>query len=354
MSIAVDYIIVGQGLAGSALAWELLSRGKRLMVFDEPLKNRASKISAGICNPITGRVMTKTYLADTLFPYLNRFYLDAEKSLSRKVFYPLPIYRPFLSSEEVIQWKMKMEFETMRTFVTHLQDEPLLSDSLNNPFGGLMVGQSGYLDVTGWTSAVQLSLIENNAYREEFFAENELEAGDTIRYRDVVASKIIFCNGLSARQSSWFNWLPIKPLKGETVTVAMDIDASWIISRGVYLVPGKEANTFIVGSTYKHMPFEEAPSEEGLTQITSRLRELVRVPFRVIHQDWGIRPTVSDRRPLLGHHPANDNVVIFNGLGTKGVSLAPYFAKSLTDWMEDRAELPEEVNIYRFKSLYSK
>ncbi len=354
MSIPVDYIIVGQGLAGSALAWELLRRGKRVMVFDEPQLNRASKISAGICNPITGRVMSKTYLAEKLFPHLNRFYVEAEKSLSRKFFYSLPIYRPFLSTEERIQWKEKMKSEAMQQFVMHLQEEPVLSDSLNNPFGGLVIGQSGYLDVAGWTSAVQEVLLEKLAYRDEHFIESEAEVGDTIRYREFTASKIIFCNGLAARQSSWFHWLPIRPLKGETITVRMEFDASRIVSRGAYLVPGREKDVFIVGSTYKHMPFEEAVSGEALTQITSRLRELIRVPFQVIHQDWGIRPTVSDRRPLLGHHPDNRNVVIFNGLGTKGVSLAPYFANCLTDWMEDLAELPEEVNIYRFKALYSK
>ncbi len=354
MSTTVDYIIVGQGLAGSALAWELLRRGKRLIVFDEPAKNRASKISAGICNPVTGRVMTKTYLAEDLFPYLNRFYPEAEKDLKRKFFYPLPIYRPFLSTDEMIQWKAKVESDAVRQFVTHVQENPLDPDSLNNPFGGLVVGQSGYLDVAGWTSAVRDALKESQAYRDEQFVESELETGDVIRYREFTASKIIFCNGLAATQSSLFSWLPIRPLKGETLTVHMEFDTSRIISRGVYLVPGQERNVFVAGSTYKHAPFEEAPSGEALAQITSRLQALVRVPFQIVHQDWGIRPTVSDRRPLLGHHPENRNVVIFNGLGTKGVSLAPYFAKCLTDWMEERAVLPEEVNIYRFKPLYSK
>ena len=354
MSTTVDYIIVGQGLAGSALALELLRRGKRLMVFDEPAKNRASKISAGICNPVTGRVMTKTYLAEKLFPYLNRFYPETEKILNRKFFFPLPIYRPFLSADEVIQWKAKMESEAIRSFVTHLQEGPLQPDSITNPFGGLHIGHSGYLDVVGWTSAVRALLNERNAYREEHYTETEVEAGDTIQYREFTASKIIYCNGLAARQSHWFQWLPLKPLKGETLTVHMEFDPGRIVSRGVYLVPSQEKNVFVAGSTYKHLPFEEAPTEVAFKQISSRLSELVSIPFRVIHQDWGIRPTVSDRRPILGYHPDNRNVVIFNGLGTKGVSLAPYFAKCLTDWMEDRIVLPEEVNINRFKSLYSK
>ncbi len=353
-STTVDAIIVGQGLAGSALAWELLQRGKKVMVFDEPYMNRASKISAGICNPITGKVMSKTYLAERLFPFLNAFYTTAESLLHRRFFYPLPLYRPFLSSGEQKQWKDKAFTPEFQPFLSHVQDTPWLPEMMNNPFGGLVISQSGYLDVDGWVSAVREALIEQQAYRAEYFNEQQLEVGETISYRDVSALRIVFCNGLAATKSTWFSWLPLRPLKGELITVRMTFDASRIISRGVYIVPGREAGTSIVGSTYQHIPFEEHPTEEAQTQLTGRLTRLISVPFKVVHQDWGIRPTVTDRRPLIGHHPAHGNVIIFNGLGTKGVSLAPYFAKAMVDAMYNGPSLPEEVNILRFKSLYSK
>ncbi len=56
---------------------------------------------------------------------------------------------------------------------------------------------------------------------------------------------------------------------------------------------------------------------------------------------------------MLGAHPENKNVVVFNGLGTKGVSLSPYFAHHLATWLEGNGDLSTEVNIYRFKALYS-
>jgi glycine/D-amino acid oxidase-like deaminating enzyme len=126
-----------------------------------------------------------------------------------------------------------------------------------------------------------------------------------------------------------------------------------IISRGVYVVPTPTAGEFIVGSTYQHEPFPPAISEEGKAQLLERLARLVNLPAEPVHQDWGIRPTVTDRRPLLGSHPRAANVIIFNGLGTKGVSLAPYFASRLADWVDGIAALPDEVNISRFKALYS-
>ena len=127
-----------------------------------------------------------------------------------------------------------------------------------------------------------------------------------------------------------------------------------IYNRGVYLVPTTEENKFKVGATYQHPPFLEGTSESALQELVSRLDELVAVPYEIIHQEWGIRPTTPDRRPFLGHHPDNKNVIIFNGLGTKGVSLAPYFASHLISWLEGNGELSPEVNIYRFKALYSR
>jgi len=289
-----------------------------------------------------------------LFPFLNVFYPSAEKLLHRKIFYSLPLYRPFLSKIEQEQWKEKAGMPEMQAFISHVQDTPWVPEMMNNPFGGLVVSQSGYLDVDGWVSAVREALVDQQAYRGEHFDEQQLEVGETITYRDISALRIIFCNGLAAMTSKWFSWLPLRALKGETITVRMATERSRIISRGVYVVPGRETDTFIVGSTYQHRPFEERPTREAQSQLTERLTGLISVPFEVVHQDWGIRPTVTDRRPLIGHHPAQGNVFIFNGLGTKGVSLAPYFAKALADELDNGPSLHEEVNILRFKSLYSK
>lgn len=354
MGTAVEYIIVGQGLAGSALAWELVMRGKSVAVYDEPLMNRASTISAGICNPITGKGMVKSYKADELFPFLARFYGNAERKLSHKFFYPLPVYRPFISNEEMRQWKDKVASGVLRNFISKVCDKPAFSEEINDPHGGLQILQSGYLNVPDWISSIRNMLVQMNCYHQEHFSEEELIVEDTIRYRGYTASKIIFCNGLGLTQSAWFDWLPLRPLKGETLTVRVDIAADQIISRGVYLVPSGQDSTFIVGSTYQHAPFTHGPTEQGRSQLETRLRSLIRPAFTTIHQDWGIRPTVTDRRPLMGSHPANNNVIIFNGLGTKGVSLAPYFARCLADWMDQGVALPEEVNIFRFKSLYSR
>lgn len=350
---AVDYIVVGQGLAGSALAFELLRRGKRVHVFDEPEMNRASVISAGICNPVTGKVMKPTYAADLLFPFLHRWYPEAERTLHTKFFFPLPMYRPFLSREEQVAWKNKVSDPELQRFVRQVHESPQAGESLNDPYGGLELSQSGYLDVHAWVKSVRERLIQEGAYEQRHVDERELVVDQTVSYQGLTATRVIFCQGVAANKSGWFGYLPIRPLKGETLGVRMGLSSDRMISRGAYVVPGRHPGEFVVGSTYQHEPFPSGNSEDGKRLLLERLARLVRVAVEPLHQDWGIRPTVSDRRPLLGAHPATDKVVIFNGLGTKGVSLAPYFASRLADWMDGAGTLPNEVNISRFKPLYS-
>lgn len=354
MSVHVDYIIVGQGLAGSALSWELLNRGKQIRVFDVPADNLSSLISAGVCNPITGKAMTKTYLADQLFPYLNQWYSAAERQSGRRFFYPLPVYRPFLSREEQIQWSTRAVEKELSTFIERISDSSSGSIDLLDEFGGLWLKQSGFLNVSAWVDTVRTRLKSSGSFVSESFEESEMQVDTTITYKGLTTSKVIFCTGMSARKSAWFHWLPMRPLKGEILLLRIPLQRDRIISRGAYLVPGPEDGVFVVGSTYEHEPFSPGPSELGRSQILEKFKRIYMGPLEVIHQGWGIRPTVVDRRPLLGAHPEHGNLIIFNGLGTKGVSLTPYFAKRLADWMDGGVALPEEVNISRFKPLYSK
>ena len=348
-----DYLIIGQGLAGTALAWELISRGKSVTVYDQPASNRASAIAAGLFNPVTGRVMTKTWKAETIFPFLRKFYGDAEITLGKKFLHELPMYRPFSSVEEGNQWKLRSESPGLKEFVLKFCEPGTFKDQVHDPFGGIEIAGAGYLDVLLWMSAVREFLKERNSFHEELFDERHLSVGDDVRYKDCSAGKIIFCNGLQALSTRWFGWLPLKPLKGETLDVKLETMPDRIYNHGVYLVRRGPENVMRVGATYEHSPFSEAVTTKGKEELDSKLKALIRLPYEIIHQDWGIRPTVPDRRPMLGAHPGNKNVVIFNGLGTKGVSLAPYFAHQLAAWLEGQGDLSAEVNINRFKALYS-
>lgn len=354
IKIKVDHIIVGQGLAGSCLAIQLLNRGKKLVVFDEPRKNRASAVAAGLFNPITGKRMIKSWMADEIFPYLFQFYSAGERFLGKKFFHPVPIYRPFVSFEEQNEWMALSADNGLKKFIDKIFTTSAY-DQANDPFGGVLTKQSGYLDVNSFMLAVVSLLKKENAYRESNFDFTSLKvSADNLQYEEIETSSIIFCDGIGVNNDPFFKWLPVRSLKGETLHVSLEEKPRAIFNRGVYLVPTDRHNSFIAGATYQPNDISEMTSTKARNELEEKLKTLVKIPFTVNHQNWGIRPTTPDRRPILGAHPAHKNIIVFNGLGTKGVSLAPYFSGMLADWMGGKTEIQNEVNIERFKPLYSR
>lgn len=346
----VDFIIVGQGLAGSSLALELLERGRTVQVFDTPDKNHSSVVAAGLFNPITGRVMTKTWKADLLFPFLMDFYSKAEKSLAACFFFPMPLYRPFISVQEQNEWMGKSTTPGMQTYLKEVLTQSRFGNHVHDDFGGLLLSQCGYVDTNAFISSVRENLVRHNSFAQEHFIETELTLDEnTVVYKNLKAKKIIFCNGGEASQSRFFGWLPFRLLKGETIHVQVDQEFDCIYNRGVYVVPTDRPGRYKVGATYNTKDLSPSVSSEGKEELVSKLNELLKLPYEITTQNWGIRPSTADRKPFLGSHPDEKNIVIFNGLGTKGVSLAPYFANQLAVWLTDGGVIDQEVDIKRFK-----
>jgi glycine oxidase len=347
----VDYIIVGQGLAGSCLAVQLLKKKKKLTVIDFPDEHAASRVAAGLFNPVTGKKLSLTWMAEALFPYLHTFYRDAERLTNEQFYFPMPVYRPFVSAGEQNEWVSKGTDAIYTTYLENVFTSPVFASQVSNPYGGVLLKQCGYLDTTRFLKAIRRLIGEYCSLREELFNEAELAVhpGGVV-YGDVSASQIIFCGGISVNQSNLFSWLPIRPLKGEALQVSTDEIVPRIYNRGVYVVPG----VWKVGATYNHRDSVPGVTPAALSELTDGLNSLIRFPYQVRNQLWGFRPTVPDRRPILGPHPEFKNVVIFNGLGTKGVSLAPYFSNVLMQWLENGQLLNNEVDIQRYKSLYWK
>ncbi|HOX82421.1 MAG TPA: FAD-dependent oxidoreductase [Chryseolinea sp.] len=348
--IKVDYIIVGQGLAGSAVAIQLLKLNKKILVIDQPDLNRASSVAAGLFNPITGKKMVKTWMADVLFPYLHEFYLDAEVLTKSSFFHPMPLYRPFITIEEQNEWMAKSAEPAFSACIDTVLTKPSVAEARDH-FGGLMLKQCGYLDTIKYMSAVRNRIIETEHYlNEEFNFKQLIVEETTIRYKEFSAGKIIFCNG--TQPNPIFNGLPVKPLKGETITLQGNTHSSIIINRGVYVLPLKE-NRWRVGATYNFNDNTLGVTESSRTELEEKINAICQFQYTVIDQQWGLRPTTPDRRPILGEHSQLRAVFIFNGLGTKGVSLAPYFSMILIRSTENQVPVNKEVGIERYKSVYS-
>ncbi|WP_267294645.1 NAD(P)/FAD-dependent oxidoreductase [Parachryseolinea silvisoli] len=347
---AVDYIVVGQGLAGSAVAVQLLQRKKRIVVIDQPTGNSSSRIAAGLFNPITGKKMTKTWLADTLFPYLHEFYQAVEARTARKFFFPMPLYRPFLSIEEQNDWMARSAEPGYAPYIDTIHQRPAIP-GIHDPWGGLLLRQCGYLDTTGYIDAVRSWITaEGTLLQTSFDPANLHIAPNGVQYGTYAAAQIIFCQGVVPAKG--FEWLPVKPLKGETIRIKTDFQHNAIINRGVYLVPGTEPGERRVGATYDFHDSTPTITPAARETLGQKLKELVDFPYEITSQEWGFRPTVPDRRPLVGVHPEHPSVAVFTGLGTKGVSLSPYFSEVLIRRLENQVPLNKEIDIERYKSLY--
>lgn len=292
--------------------------------------------------------MTKTWLAEELFTELAEFYRDAEQITGASFYFPMPIYRPFLGVAEQNDWMGKQSDAQYTSFVREVLTGPTVTGVHDN-WGGLLLANSGFVDCRAYVEAVRALVKEHHTYREgpvdtaAFAPEN-----DGIRYGSYTASHVVIAAGVHG--DHWFGWLPVRPLKGETFTAALPLVCDWIVNRGVYVVPA--GSRWRVGATYSHNDHEPGVTEGGRQILVTQLEALVDGPVEITEQQWGVRPTTPDRRPLLGRHPEHGRLWVFNGLGTKGVSLAPYFSKVLIDGIENGRPLNKDVDIERYKSLY--
>lgn len=330
--MAERFVIVGQGIAGSLLGLELMNRGHEVEIWDDGNPNTSSKKAAGIFNPITGREMKKTWMADQLFPFLQSYYSKLENKLNTNFFHSLPIYRPFHSMDEQNDWMTKAEDALYKSFIDPAS-EPLDIDNLQDPFGGLHLKQGGFVDVPAMLSAVRDFFKNQGVLHEGDFNEDE---------RNVT---LIYCEGTYVSKNYFWKELPFRPVRGEIVDIKCDLPPDRIYNRGVFMVP--KGDIFRVGSTYDHSNLTFEPQAEGVKQLEQRLAKLYSGKYEIIDASAGVRPATHDRKPYIGRHPENKGVGIFNGFGTKGVSLVPYFSKLFVDSIEGKGEIPAEANVSR-------
>ena len=346
----VNYIILGHGLAGASLAIQLLKRGKKILVIDSPSPTTASRVAAGLFNPITGRKMVKSWLADKLFSFLHQYYREVETSTARKFFFPMPVYRPFVSIEEQNEWMAKSIEPSFQNYVERVFTAPSF-DGVKDPHGGLLLKQAGYLNTSEYLDAVRNLIGRENTFLEAHSTDADVVIdSQRVRYQNFEAERLVVCNG--SHDNPWFSWLPIRPLKGETLRIQCDYRESTILNRGVYIVPAAERGQWRVGATYDQEDKEPGATEKAKAELVEKTQELIAFPFNIVQQEYGFRPTTPDRRPIIGRHPEMERVFTFNGLGTKGVSLAPYFSDVLARFIENGEPINKEVDIERYKLLY--
>jgi glycine/D-amino acid oxidase-like deaminating enzyme len=346
-----NYIVVGQGIAGTVLAHTLLSEGKSVLIIDEGAEHSTSAIAAGLYNPVVFKRLVKSWLADELIPFMDVFYKEAEQLLGKQFYFKKQIVKLFVDEAEKAFWLKKSQ-EEVGIYLSKSIDTYFLNELIDNPHGSAEVVSAGNLD-----TRIFLSGFRNYFLQKECMLPDKFEHGDLsilekgVSYRNNDADKLIFCEGYKTTQNPHFNWLPFKLTKGELITIKLPdtsvIPTEKVINKGVFILPLGN-NTYKVGATYEWEDLSEQPTEKGKSYLIEKLKKVIQVPFEILSHQAGIRPTVLDRRPLIGLHPVHASLGIFNGMGTKGVMLAPYFAKQFSRYLDTGKALSDEVNCARF------
>lgn len=350
-----DFVIVGQGLAGTVLSIHLADRGYSILVIDNNKQYTSSKVAAGIYNPITGKRMVKTWMADELLAYSIPFYQSLEKKFNTPLLYQKPLYRIFSSIEEQNNWVTKAvtdEYKnSMEVSVKSIIDETIVENSL----GGFVINNTGYLEVSTLLEMWKNDLIKNKRYIETQITFETIEDNgkNVILNKDIKCKKLIFCDGYLGKYNPFFSYLPFQFSKGELLEVEIEnLKSDYIVNGGVFILPTINGK-FKVGSTYFWDDETEIPTQRGKAEISEKLSKFLKSKHQINNHIAGIRPTVNDRRPFVGFHPKYKNIGIFNGLGTKGVMLAPYFANHLCQHIENNTNLLKEVDIQRYFKFFT-
>lgn len=350
----VDVLIIGNGICGSSLAFQLLKSGKKVLVIDNEEKFSSSRVASGVINPVTGRRAVTTWLSDILMPFCWEFYSLAEKDLQIKC-----IEQTNLLSFHVNQQREDTYDKRLNENHPHLKpftNESYLKEFFNFEFGVTEIHPVYWIDVQAFLNAVKLHLLKNNSYLNETFNEDELIVNtETIQYKNIQANKIIYCNGITSLTSVYWNKLPFVKNKGQALLIEVPaLPKSKIYKFGsLTIVPWKE-NIWWVGSTYELHFFTENPTIDFYMNTQKQLNNIFKTSYTIKDHIASIRPAVVERRPFVGFHPTYKNVGILNGMGTKGCSLAPYFASQLSNNIISNASIIPEANISRFQNLLIK
>lgn len=346
---SVDFIIVGQGLAGSLLAYQLLKANFKVLVIDECKKNTSSKIAAGIIHPITGRRMVKSWKADTLIPYAKKLYHEIETEIGEQFFFDLPLIEIFTSVKNRNDWAMRSAEPGLENYIGNEIHPPEIKKLFAANYGGITICNTGFLDCGKLIYLMDDYFKHKKAIDHSVFSFGDLIlANDCVKWKNSYASKIIFCDGASVIKNSFFNHLPFLPAKGEILEIfSENLPQQHIISQGMYILPVGN-HRFKVGATYEWNFENDEPSVKGKDQIELFLKRFLKNKFQILSHEAAIRPTIQDRRPVIGLHPSNSSIGIFNGLGTKGVMLAPYFANQFSLFLSNKKPIDKEVDVTRF------
>lgn len=339
-----DYLIIGQGIAGTMLSWHLLQAGKKVIVIDDAKPNSASRVAAGIINPVSGRRFEPAWMYDRIYPVAKNTYQQLSDLLQVPVFTERALWTVFPSAQ------MRDAFLTKTTGneYTELPAALKYEAFLDQPYGAAVV-HGATVNLRSLLPAYRRYLQAQEALLETHLDVNALEISpEKVTYKDITADKIIFCDGVGTTALPFFKEIKFLPNKGEVLLVKIPgLETADIIKKGITLVP-QENGLFWAGSSFVWDYEDDLPTAKQREVLEKSLAQLLKASYEVVGQLSAVRPSGDDRRPIVGFHPAFPAIGLFNGLGTKGCSLAPFMAAHFRDVLVADAPLMPEIDVQRY------
>lgn len=345
----IDSLIIGQGLAGSILAWQLMQRGQRVIVVADQSAASASRVAAGLFNPVTGKRLLLQEDAETVIPAALSFYEHVEQRFKKKLFHKKKMLRILRSKNECALFDQRTQNVAYRPYLGEASTAPSL---LQAEHGIFVQRKTGYLDTNALLDCFKDFFVTHESYIESRFRHDDLVINKaTVSWHGIDARRVIFCEGSMATKNSWFNWLPFQPAKGEILSFTSEQQLpEQIINGGKWLLPTADGN-FKTGATYDQNLSNIEPSAAGKSELVDGLQSLLSSPlnFKLVDHQAGVRPNTLDKQPFIGSHPSQPQLAIFNGFGSKGSMLIPYYAERFASHLIDDSAIPEEADICRIR-----
>jgi glycine oxidase len=343
-----DFIIVGQGLAGTMATHFLLKHTQNILVLDSE-EHTASFAAAGIINPVTGRNYVKSWMIDTLLPFAIETYDELGHLLNLKTYQKLNILRTLHSVKEQNDWDARKYDNDYDNYILEKENTSCLDGIVKSNQSYGEISHAYQIKLKETILAFRSYLLSRSQYLKMKVQEDEIVFNDDfISINGFKTRKIIFSNGYKAMENAFTSQLPFSPAKGNALIIRGDFHLLKNLRDQVFITP-LEDGTHWVGSGYQSNIGSELPDTEEQEKLEKLLQEILNVPYEVVARLSGIRPAMKTRRPIIGKLPHNENAFILNGLGTKGASLAPYFANMLVDFIFSKGSIIKEVDVLEIK-----
>lgn len=347
-----DYLIVGGGIAGLTLANYLQQNDQDFLVVDIDLPGAATKVSSGVINPVTGKRFVLSWNYEELKREFIQFYKQLENIFSESFLVESQLFQILRSAEEQNLWLSRSADPVYQHYFGNVKME------LPELFRG---DQSDTIGIIKSMYVIQIDKLlrhliqdlqnKDRLIQSYFLFEEFKRTSDEMIWKDIQIHKaVVFAEGFRILSNPYFNWLPVVPLKGECLKIEIPEATCEAVYKSDYAVVPWMENFFWIGSNFYLFETELGLTEEEKQNQLDFIQRIINKPFLLKEHGYGIRPASRDRRPILGAHPFDPRLIVFNGLGTKGLSLAPYCSKCLSEFLVHKIQIPKELNLQRFSS----